>query len=71
MSKFNSDWDREKYLKLIQLYEDNPILWDAQNAQHFNKNLKNDAWANISKALAEDCDIVKKKNQQSLWIIPA
>jgi len=48
MSKSISDWDREKYVKIIQLYEQNPMLWDAQNAQHFNKNLKNDAWLSIA-----------------------
>ncbi|XP_060881404.1 uncharacterized protein LOC132952911 [Metopolophium dirhodum] len=61
MSKPISDWDREKYLQLIQLYEQNPILWDAQNAQHFNKNLKNDAWLSIANQMDEDEDIVRKK----------
>jgi len=61
MSKSISDWDREKYLKPIQLYEQNPIIWDAQNAQHFNKNLKNDAWLSIANQMDEDVDIVRKK----------
>lgn len=55
------DWDQDKYIKLIQLYERNPILWDAQNVQHYNKNLKNDAWKSIGKEMAEDEDVIKKK----------
>lgn len=61
MSKSVSDWDHEKYVKLIQLYEQNPILWNAQNAQHFNKNLKNDAWLSIANQMDEDEEIVRKK----------
>lgn len=45
----------------MQLYEENLILWDAQNAQHFNKNLKNDARLSMANTLAGDVDIVRKK----------
>jgi len=65
------DWDQDKYIKLIQLYERNPILWDAQNVQHYNKNLKNDAWKSIGKEMAEDEDVIKKKNDQSIGVIQA
>lgn len=43
------------------MYELHSVLWDAQHVQHFNKNVKHDAWSNISVQMSEDIDTVKKK----------
>lgn len=42
------EWSKDMTLKFIELYENNNIIWDPRNKNHFNKLLKNDAWNKIA-----------------------
>ncbi|KAJ8939482.1 hypothetical protein NQ318_022536, partial [Aromia moschata] len=48
-------------LQLIDLYEQQPILWDAKHCFHFSKNKKIDAWDEIAEKLKRDVNNVKQK----------
>lgn len=45
-------WDDETVFKLIELFEKKRILWDCSTKDYKNKIKKNDAWEEISNALA-------------------
>ncbi|KAK4874409.1 hypothetical protein RN001_013769 [Aquatica leii] len=50
-----SDWNHEKFLRLINVYEQKSELWDSSNKDYHLRNKKHDAWIQI--ALEMDCDV--------------
>jgi hypothetical protein len=37
------EWDDEKCLDLIEIYRNNPLLWDPKDRMYYKKHLKDDA----------------------------
>lgn len=55
------DWDHDKILKLVGMYETKPELWDPTNTNYHMRNKKHDAWTEIARELECDIDVVKGK----------
>ncbi|KAL4720967.1 hypothetical protein ACJJTC_019227 [Scirpophaga incertulas] len=55
------EWSEEKCLTLIELYRNNPVLWDPQDANFKNKNLKEDAWVEIGRGMDISGEMCKNK----------
>lgn len=53
--------DNETAIKLIKLYEGHRVLWDPLNKKFYDKNVKQDAWNDISSKLGIAVDAIKKK----------
>lgn len=60
------DWDRENCLKLIDTYEQNPMLWNPKHGLYYNKIKKHDAWINIDEIMQCDGGEAKKKMESML-----
>ncbi|KAG8255559.1 hypothetical protein J6590_089641 [Homalodisca vitripennis] len=45
------DWSRETVMQLIDLYREQPVLWNPMDPDFKNKNLKNYAWNDISREI--------------------
>ncbi|KAH8287280.1 hypothetical protein KR054_005153 [Drosophila jambulina] len=54
-------WDREKTLKLIELYEKHSVLWNVSSADYKNKHKKQHAYREITKKLHKSDDEIKTK----------
>jgi hypothetical protein len=53
-----AEWDDEKCLNLIEIYRNNPLLWDPKDRNYYKKHMKGDAWDEISVAMhttGSDC----------------
>lgn len=59
MSEF--DWSKDNIIKLIELFRDYPVLWDAKVADYKNRNKKHDAWNDIALAMKVERSEVEKK----------
>nr|CAH7740958.1 unnamed protein product [Callosobruchus chinensis] len=59
--KITSDWDHDKIVKLVGMYETKPGLWDPTNTYYHMKNEKHDAWTEIAKELECAVNVVKGK----------
>lgn len=55
------EWPRDLVLQLIELYRDNPVLWDPRNPNYKDRTKKSDAWKAISSKLNVDRIHVEKK----------
>lgn len=53
--------ENETAIKLIKLYEGHRVLWDPLNKKHYDKNVKQDAWNDISFNMGIPVDVIKKK----------
>lgn len=54
-------WNTEDTCKLIELYRESPILWDATNLNYKNKFKKADALKEIGIALNTDANEIDRK----------
>jgi len=54
-------WTNENCLKLIQLYQDHPLLWNPQHPKFKLTKLKSDSWIDIANEVNLDTNEVKKK----------
>ncbi|XP_030378065.1 uncharacterized protein LOC115626749 [Scaptodrosophila lebanonensis] len=54
-------WDREKTIKLIELYENYSVLWDVSSADYTNKHKKQNAYREIAEKLDKSDDEIKTK----------
>lgn len=54
-------WTTEKTCKLIELYHESPILWDAKNINHRNKFKTTDALKEIAITLNTDSSQINRK----------
>lgn len=41
-------WDRDKIINLIELFREQPSLWDPTNPDYKIRNKKHDAWGSIA-----------------------
>lgn len=55
------EWDREKTLGLIELYQKKEELWNSKINKFHLKNAKGDAWQSIAVNLSCDMNTVKNK----------
>ncbi|XP_050298442.1 uncharacterized protein LOC126737557 [Anthonomus grandis grandis] len=60
------EWNREACLKLIDIYEQNPVLWNPKHGLYYNKIKKHDAWVNIGQNMQCGSEEVKKKMESML-----
>ena len=63
------DWSREDVIKLIELYECNPCLWDCRNSDYKNRILKSEVCATIAGELSATVEEINRKlhNLRSQW----
>lgn len=55
------EWPEDKCLTLIELYRNYTVLWDPQDKNFKNKNLKEDAWVEIGRGMGISGQICKDK----------
>lgn len=55
------EWSDEKCLTLIELYRNYTVLWDPQDENFKNKNLKEDAWVEIGRGMDIPGEMCKNK----------
>lgn len=55
------EWDNEKSIQLIKLYEIKPELWKATQKYYYSKTKKQDAWSEIVRDMETSVDVVKGK----------
>ncbi|XP_075214599.1 uncharacterized protein LOC142320562 isoform X1 [Lycorma delicatula] len=60
------DWSNEKSLRLIDLYEQSPIIWDPSHGSYYNKTMKKDAWIKISEELGCSYSEARRKMESLL-----
>jgi hypothetical protein len=46
--KIVAQWTEEESLQVIEIYKTNAILWVPKHINHYKKNLKEDAWRDVS-----------------------
>lgn len=54
-------WTEDASLQLIELYQNNPLIWDPKHEDYYKKNKKIDAWSRISQELNKDVELCKNK----------
>lgn len=56
------EWDNDKCLQLIEMYEMKPETWQSTHKHYFNKIKKQDAWHEIAKGMEiSNTEVVKCK----------
>lgn len=55
------EWTREQTLMLIELYREQPVLWDATKPDYKDRAKKSDAWKTLSDAMGIDRAEVERK----------
>lgn len=55
------EWNEEKTIQFIELYEQKQLLWYAKHPQYYNKIKRNDALEEIAKEIGFTVDDCKKK----------
>ncbi|KAF0710560.1 MADF domain-containing protein [Aphis craccivora] len=59
------DWSNEFTLKFLELYQNEPIIWDPMHLYHKDRKQINDAWVRLSGQL--ECPVTElKKKKDSL-----
>ncbi|KAH8264412.1 hypothetical protein KR038_008316 [Drosophila bunnanda] len=54
-------WDRESTIKLIELYENQSVLWDVSSQDYKDKHKKQNAYRAIGEELGKSDDDLKTK----------
>lgn len=61
------EWTNELTLKFLELFENEPVIWNPRIPDHKNRNKVADAWINIQRQLSVDCSVTElKKKKESL-----
>ncbi|XP_059050752.1 uncharacterized protein LOC131845679 [Achroia grisella] len=55
------NWTNEKVLKYIEAYKDKDVLWNPAHKNYYNKNLKQEAWDELSVEMNCSVHELKKK----------
>ncbi|KAJ8951164.1 hypothetical protein NQ318_021608 [Aromia moschata] len=55
------EWSEDKALQLINAYRQQNLLWDPRHKNHFEKNMKEDAWREISAEIGMSAEHCRKK----------
>lgn len=59
--KMSTQWSNDRELVFLELYQAEPVLWQAQHEGHKNKNKLHDAWTRISAIMEIPVPDLKKK----------
>ena len=57
------EWSEEQLVRLIQLYENEAVLWNTKLLDYRKKDKKNDAWNKIANALEVERIEVERKSK--------
>lgn len=55
------EWTREQTLMLIELYREQPVLWDPTKPDYKNRTKKSDAWKTLADVMGIDRAEVERK----------
>ncbi|KAF8767281.1 hypothetical protein HNY73_020265 [Argiope bruennichi] len=55
------EWSEENALKFIEIYKTKSLLWDLKHKDHYKKNLKKEAWEEISDEMKISAAQCRKK----------
>jgi len=58
------DWTNELTFKFLELYQNEPVIWNLKLNHHKDKKKNDDAWARISGEL--ECSITELKKIKRL-----
>ncbi|RVE44688.1 hypothetical protein evm_010646 [Chilo suppressalis] len=58
-----SKWSTDKTFKFIELYQNEPAIWNSKNRHHKEKSVVNDAWKRIEDAMSIPVPELKKKKE--------
>lgn len=57
------EWTNELVLEFLELYEEEPAIWNSSYIQHKNRNDLYDAWLRIKNKLSTPCSISDLKKE--------
>ncbi|KAG5878354.1 hypothetical protein JTB14_008714 [Gonioctena quinquepunctata] len=57
----SAKWSNDETFKFIELYQNEPAIWNPKNKHHKDKNAVNDAWKRIADAISIPVAELKKK----------
>ncbi len=61
------EWSNEMILKFLNIYENEPMIWNASHPEHKNRNAVHDAWKRIETQLGNKYSVTDlKKKKESL-----
>lgn len=58
-----AEWDNELILSFLEMYKNEPILWDPNHVHNKDKKRTNDAWVRISECIDIPVSELKKKKE--------
>lgn len=56
------EWSQDNCLRLIDIYKVHPVLWNLSDLNYYKKNMKSDAWADISSEIDVPENECRNKN---------
>lgn len=56
-------WSNEMTLKFLEMYEEEPVIWDITHPLHKDKRAINDAWNRLQIILEKSVTELKKKKE--------
>lgn len=64
------EWTNELTLEFLELYENEPVIWNPKMKEHKNRNKVSDAWNNIKLLFSVDCPVadLKKKGIAHVYV---
>ncbi|KAL1496995.1 hypothetical protein ABEB36_008029 [Hypothenemus hampei] len=66
-STLNMEWSNETIMEFLNLYENEPVVWNACHPLHKNRNEVFEGWKRIQQKLSIDCSVTElKKKKESL-----
>lgn len=55
------NWNNENVIKFIEAYKEKQVLWDPSHKSYYNRNLKQEAWDELSVEMECPVGELKKK----------
>lgn len=59
------EWQSGISLQFLELYEGEPVIWDASHKDHKNRNDVHDAWSRIATAMGDRYTIAELKQKKN------
>lgn len=56
------EWSNELTLKFLELYQNEPVIWDPNHSHHKDKKKVKDAWVRLSQQL--ECSVAELKKKK-------
>lgn len=61
------EWSNEVTMEFLDLYENEPVVWNASHPLHKNRNEVYDAWKRIQQKLGIDLSIPDLKKKERIF----